>query len=278
MKRFVIGDTAKKASKEARVSRKCANLYFNHFRESIADAYNRAPVFDGNVEVDICFFGKSWKRKNHERKVKLNRIASGLEEEKDILEVEESEENIVKKIINIKAKIKDDEGESIKVLGIQKRDGNVYTQIIEKKDEDNLLPIVRAVIQKGATVFSDFEPALRNLTRYGYVHKRVNKSIRLVGREGENVGMIESFCGHCGRLHGRFMSVRHRTFYLHLKEWEFRWNNREAITKDNQKAMLKTLKDILKDTVFYKNPSKPIIKNNKKDINKTHKRRPLNVR
>lgn len=246
IKRFIIGDTAKKAMKEAKVNKNTANLYFNYFRESIADAYNKVPIFDGKVEVDICFFGKGWKRKNHERRVKLNRIAEGIEEEKDILEVEESEENIVKKIICIKAKIKEDD-ENIKVLGIQKRDGNVYTQIIDKKDEDNLLPIVRSVIQKGSVIFSDFEPALRNLTRYGYIHKRINKSIRLVGRDGENVGMIESFWGHCGRLNGRFMSVRHRTFYLHLKEWEFRWNYREAITKDSEKSMLKTLKKILKD-------------------------------
>ena len=247
LKRFVIGDTAKKAGKESKVSRMTANFYFNYFRESIADAYNKSPMFDGKVEIDICFFGKGWKRKNHERKVKLNRLADGLEEDKDILEVQESEENVIKKIIKIKSKNKKEDEENIKVLGIQKRDGNVYTQIIDKKDEDSLIPIIKSVVQKGSIIFSDFEPALNNLTRYGYIHKRVNKSIRLVGREGENVGMIESFWGHCGRLHGRFMSVRHRTFYLHLKEWEFRWNHREAIIKDSEKIMIQTLKKILKD-------------------------------
>jgi len=53
-------------------------------------------------------------------------------------------------------------------------------QVVDKRDEATLLPIVQNKVHPGTTIVTDGWAAYRNLSRYGYVHKVVIHSENFV--------------------------------------------------------------------------------------------------
>lgn len=222
VRRFVRGDTAVHAAMEVKVNRNTANLYFNHFREAIANSYDRAPRFNGEVEMDQSFFGKGVKR-------------STFDDRRDWRKEEEwrAKGDPIHWTKRKKRKTK-----HVLVFGILRRRGEVYTHIIEKADRNTLFPIIHLVVEGGTTVYTDRWQGFNALKIDGYKHKPVNHSRGPVGRDGAHTGGIDSFWGFAKSHLRQFRGISRRTFALHLKECEFRWNHR------GEEEMIKILRKI----------------------------------
>jgi transposase len=131
----------------------------------------------------------------------------------------------------------------VPVFGIKKRDdGTVYTQIIENASKATLLPIVkRLVTSKDSVVYTDKWRGYDGLVFDGYKHFRVNHSKQYSNRKGTHINGIENFWGYSKQRLAKFHGISRSTFYLHLKECEFRYNKKH----DMLKVLKRRLRDLL---------------------------------
>lgn len=199
-----LGD-GKKDGKRTIKGRKTANRYYNHFREKIADYLRAAPRFSGEVEMDQSYFGKGVKREKYNQRVIGNRAAYGAPFDPR----------------RPKKAVKD---YKILVFGILQRGGKVYTQIIKDQSADTLVPIIHMVVEPKTTIYTDAWRAFDGLKLDDYKHKPVNHSLGAVGLDGAHTGNIEGFWGMAKTHLGHYRGISRRTFPLHLKECELRYN------------------------------------------------------
>lgn len=122
------------------------------------------------------------------------------------------------------------------VFGILQRGGDVYTHIIKRNDARTLIPIVRLVVEDKTTVYTDKWRGFTDLKLDGYTHKSVNHSEEYVAKDGSHINGIESFWSFARRRLSKFNGIARTTLPLHLKECEFRYNNKDVA------AALKKLK------------------------------------
>ena len=112
------------------------------------------------------------------------------------------------------------------VFGLLKRNGNVYVQIVKNCSKAELMPIIQGKILEGSTINTDGWKAYDGLVLNGYDHYRVFHSHNEFARGKSHVNGIESFGSFTKRRLSQFNGLRDEMFYLHLKESEFRFNNR----------------------------------------------------
>ena len=112
------------------------------------------------------------------------------------------------------------------VFGLLKREGNVYVQIVKNCSKEELMPIIEGKILEGSTIHTDGWKAYDGLVLNGYDHYRVFHSKDEFARGKAHVSGIESFWSFTKRRLAQFNGLSDKTFYLHLKESEFRFNNR----------------------------------------------------
>ena len=117
------------------------------------------------------------------------------------------------------------------VFGLKKRNGKVYTQIIKNCSKNQILPLIRAKISTSSTVFTDGFKTYDSLVDMGYKkHYRVyhgrNEFSKNEGRVKNHINGIENFWGLAKVRLSKFRGMNKKTFYLHLKECEFRFNHR----------------------------------------------------
>lgn len=203
---FAADVSATQAAKLTGVNRNTANLWYRSFREKIlAYQEHENGSFHGEVELDESYFGGP-RKKNH---VKDRRKRGRGAENK------------------------------VPVFGIKKRDdGRVYTQIIKNASKQELLPIIRRLVAKNkTTIYTDKWASYDGLVLDGYKHRRINHSKQYSNRRGTHVNGIENFWSFSKRRLAKFNGVSRKTFLLHLKECEFRYNHKYD--------MLKVLKRLL---------------------------------
>jgi transposase len=200
LRHFALDLTASDASQLIGISRRSVTSIFLKIRERIAEECERASPFSRcEVEVDESYFGARRVRG------KRGRGASG-------------------KTI---------------VFGIFKRNGSVYTEIVPDCKKATLQAIIRGRVSLGAVINSDGWRGYDGLVDVGYAkHYRVNHGDNEFARGNHHVNGIESFWSYAKRRLQKFNGVPNRTFYLHLKECEYRFNNRN---KDLSKLLLKLL-------------------------------------
>ena len=112
------------------------------------------------------------------------------------------------------------------VFGLLKRDGNVFVQIVKNCSRAELLPIIQGKILEGSTIHTDGWKAYDGLVLNGYDHYRVYHSHNEFARGKSHVNGIESFWSFTKKRLAKFNGLRDEMFYLHLKESQFRFNNR----------------------------------------------------
>ncbi len=117
----------------------------------------------------------------------------------------------------------------IPVFGMLKRDGKVYTQIVNNCSISELMPIIEDRATKDSTIYTDGFRSYDGLADYGYKkHYRVKHSQNEFAKRGGNhINGIENFWGLCKVRMAKFRGIHKSKFYLHLKECEFRFNNRK---------------------------------------------------
>ena len=185
---FSVDLTSVQIAKLTGVSRVTVNRILIGVRQRIAEECERqAPFSAGEFEVDESYFGA------RRKKGKSGRGAYG-------------------KTI---------------VFGIIKRQGNVYTKIVPDCSKATLQAVIRGKVHIDSVIHSDSWKGYNGLVDVGYKkHLRIKHSDDQFADNGNHINGIESFWGFAKMRLMKFRGMNPKTFYLHLKECEFRFNNR----------------------------------------------------
>jgi len=182
------------------ISRRSIQKYFDKLRNRIVEWVSNEKPFSGEVEVNESYFGP--------RRIRGKRGRGA--------------------------------GQKVLVLGILKREGNVYTQVIPRATKKNILPILQGKILEESTVHTDGWKSYDGLIDVNnFKHYRVYHSKDEFARGKSHINGIESFWSFCKRRMRKQNGVKKDKFLIHLKESEWRWNHRND---DLYKILLKKLR------------------------------------
>jgi transposase-like protein len=193
---FALGLTATDVAQLTGLTRKSVTVIFLKIRVHLAEECERqSPLSAGQVEVDESYFGA--------RRVRGKRGRGA--------------------------------GGKTIVFGLLKREGKVYTEIVPDCKKATLQAIIRGRVSLAAVIHSDGWRGYDGLVDVGYAkHFRVNHGANEFVHGTHHVNGIESFWSYAkSRLH-QFHGIAPEKFYLHLKECEYRFNQR----RDNLYAEL----------------------------------------
>ena len=202
---FVADLTASQIILLVKVNRNTVNGILKKLRQRIVEICEKESVFEkGEVEMDESYFG-------------------------------------AKRIRGLRGR--GAYGKTI-VFGLKQREGKVYTQVIKNCSRRVILPLISRKIATSTTVFTDGFKTYDGLVNMGYKkHYRVqhgkNEFAKRTGKIRNHINGIENFWGVAKVRLSKFRGMNKETFYLHLKECEFRFNNRD-------KNMYKLLLNILR--------------------------------
>jgi transposase-like protein len=126
------------------------------------------------------------------------------------------------------------------VFGILKRGESVYTRIIPNAAKSTLRKVIRGRVSLNSVIHSDGWVGYDGLVDVGYAkHLRVRHADREFALRDNHINGIESFWSFAKHRLARFHGIPKHTFYLHLKETEFRFNNRHG---NLYRVLLKTFR------------------------------------
>ena len=170
------------------LNRNTINRYLRGIRERIAEYCECQSPFAGEIEVDESYFGA--------RRIKGKRGRGAF-------------------------------GKTA-VFGVFKRNGSVYTEIVPDCSKSTLQGIIRGRVALDSVIYSDGWRGYNGLVDVGYgKHLRVNHGQDEFVRGRTHINGIEGFWGFAKSRLNRFRGMNKHTFYLHLKECEFRFNHRK---------------------------------------------------
>ena len=200
IKYFALDLTANKTALLTALAHQSVNRIYLKIRNRIAEEAERASPFAScQIEVDESYFGAKRVRG------KRGRGAGG-------------------KTI---------------VFGIYKRNGCVFTEIVPNVQKKTLQNIIRGKVSLDSVIHSDSWRGYNGLVDVGYSkHLRVNHSVGVFAIGDNHINGIESFWSYAKRRLHKFNGVPKRTFYLHLKESEYRFNHR---AENLEQKLLKSL-------------------------------------
>ena len=186
LRMFSVDVNAVQIAELTGINRNTVNRYLKIIRTVIAQYCEEQSPFSGVVEVDESYFG------SRHVKGKRGRGASG-------------------KTI---------------VFGIFKRNGKVYTRIVLDVTRASLQDVIKGKVTLDSVIHSDHWKAYNGLVDVGYMkHYRINHSIEYANSV-THINGIESFWSFAKTRLSKFRGMNKQTFYLHLKESEFRFNHR----------------------------------------------------
>ena len=127
------------------------------------------------------------------------------------------------------------------VFGILQRNSKVYTQIVPNCSRKTIQAIIAGKVDISSTIHSDSYSTYDGLVDLGYKkHYRIRHGQNEFAVKDNHINGIESFWSFAKRRLMKFHGVPGKTFYLHLKECEFRFNNRK---NDLYKLLLKICRE-----------------------------------
>ncbi|MEM9882610.1 MAG: IS1595 family transposase [Planctomycetota bacterium] len=198
---FAMDLTATDAAELTGLSVRSVNDIYLRLRRRIAEHCEAQSPFRGEVEIDESYFGP--------RRVKGKRGRGA--------------------------------GGKTIVFGVFKREGQVYTEIVPDVRKTNLRKAIRGKVSLDTAVHSDGWRGYDGLVDVGYAkHLRVNHGDDQFVEGRSHINGIESFWAFAKHRLTKFKGVPRHTFYLHLKETEFRFNHRRA---NLYLALLKLLRE-----------------------------------
>lgn len=103
----------------------------------------------------------------------------------------------------------------------------MYTQIIKNASKASIKPIIQRLVNKKESVlYSDKWKAYDGLVLDGYKHYRINHSKEFADKNN-HINGIENFWGWAKHRLAKFRGISRKSFFLYLKESEFRFNFRK---------------------------------------------------
>lgn len=200
VKYFAMNLEATKIATLSGLNRNTVNRYLFLIRKRIAEECEKESPFSGEVEVDESYFGPRRIRGKRGRGASRKTV----------------------------------------VMGLLKRNGKVYTQILPNVSRAALQAVIRDKVRKGSVIYSDGWKGYNGLVDLGYKkHYRVSHGKDEFVRGKSHINGIENFWGIAKARLGKFRGLPKLTFYLHLKECEYRFNHR---SEDTYKLLLKIIR------------------------------------
>ncbi|HBR06982.1 MAG TPA: IS1595 family transposase [Desulfovibrio sp.] len=133
----------------------------------------------------------------------------------------------------------------VPVFGLLKRSGRVYTVMIPNARKTTLMPIMERMIQPNSIVYTDSFSSYDALDVSSFHHIRINHS-KLFADKHNQINGIENFWNQAKRHLRRFNGIPRQSFYLFLKECEWRFNEGSHAELLNQlKLLVKNCKKAL---------------------------------
>jgi len=184
---FALDVTAISAAELTGLSARSANSIFLKIRRRLAESCEQESPLQGAVEVDESYFGA--------QRVRGRRGRGAY-------------------------------GKTI-VFGLLKRKGKVYTEIVPDCSRSTLQAIIRGHVEPSTVIHSDGWRGYDGLVDIGFdKHFRVHHGENEFANGERHINGIESFWSYAKRRLAKFNGIAKHTFYLHLKETEFRFNHR----------------------------------------------------
>ena len=109
------------------------------------------------------------------------------------------------------------------VFGILKRNGRVYTVVVDNAKSDTLMPVIKQKIMPDSIVYTDSLSSYDKLDVSGFIHHRINHSKEFADRQN-HINGIENFWNQAKRVLRKYNGIDRKSFPLFLKECEFRFN------------------------------------------------------
>ena len=197
---FAADLTALQAATLSGLNRNTVNRLYRGLREHILVACEAQRPLFGVVEVDESFFGA--------RRVKGRRGAWRLRQD-------------------------------CRLRHPSSVTAQVYTEIVPDCSKPTLQGIIRGRVDLRAVINSDGWGGYDGLVDLGYGHFRVDHSSDEFTKGAVHINGIEGFWGLAKVRLAKFKGLPRHTFHLHLKETEWRYNNRHA---DKYQTLLKYLR------------------------------------
>ena len=188
MRLFALDFTASDVAALTGLTHKSVNTIFLKIRARIAQICEQeSPFTSGEVEIDEAYFGARRVRG------KKGRGAAG----------------------------------KTPVFGLLQRNGRVYTEIVPDCSKASLQAVIRGRLAPAVVIHSDGWRGYDGLVDVGYAkHFRVDHGANEFASGSRHINGIESFWSFAKRRLQKFNGVPAHTFYLHLKECEWRFNQR----------------------------------------------------
>lgn len=112
------------------------------------------------------------------------------------------------------------------VFGIFERRGRVHCEIVPDASRLSLQRVIRRKVAVESVINTDKWRSYNGLVELGYGHFRVDHGRSEFARDGVHINGIEAFWGYAKTRLAKFRGFSPHAFPLHLKECEFRYNNR----------------------------------------------------
>ena len=128
----------------------------------------------------------------------------------------------------------------VPVFGVLKRNGKVYTQIVEDVSRETLRRIIRTKIIPETIIYSDSFRSYDGLVLDGFRHYRINHDYSFSTKLRNHINGIENFWSFAKNKLKRYYGINRKYFYLFLKEMEFRFNHRNDDLARKIKQILKS--------------------------------------
>ncbi len=194
VKCFAVDLTATQTGKVLGLNRNTVNRYFTFFRQLLTNQAlkeREEEQIANGVEIDESYFGPRRQRGKRGRGA----------------------------------------GKKIVVLGLLKRNGKVYAQIIPDASREEIMPIIRQTVKSGADIYTDGWRSYDALAIYGYNHKKVNHEKNDFAHQDVHINGVESFWSWTKRRLAKFNGIPKTLFGTNLLESEWRFNHRSDILK-----------------------------------------------
>lgn len=189
--------TALETSRLIKVHRHTTERYYTLFRKRIFEESLKEEKLSGEVEVDESYFGPTRVRGKEGRGA----------------------------------------GKKVPVVGLLKRNGQVFTKIVTNCSREELMPVIKGKVLEGSTVYTDGWRSYDGLILYGYKHRRIYHHKNEFARKKNHVNGIESFWSYVKRRLRKFNGVPRDKFLVYLKESEWRFNHRGDLRKSLKKLV-----------------------------------------
>ena len=198
---FALDLTASDAARLTGISTRSVNAIYLRMRRRIAEYCEAQSPYSGEVELDESHFGPK----------------------------------------RIRGKRGRGAGSKTIVFGVFKRNGHVYTEIVPDAKKKTLLAVIRGRVDLDSVVHTDGWRAYDGLVDLDYEwHFRVHHGANEFATGNRHINGIESFWAFAKLRLSRFKGLPKHTFYLHLKETEFRFNHRR---ENLYRRLLKLLRE-----------------------------------